>query len=239
MTEISYDLHIHSCLSPCGDDESTPSSIAQLGSILELNAVALTDHNTCKNCPAFFETAKQLDIVPIAGMELTTAEEIHVLCLFPELENAMAFDKEVEKHLPPIMNNPAIYGNQNIVDAQNNILGTFDKLLINATDIDLYLLSDFIRPYSGIIVPAHIDRTSFSLISALGFVPDENGFDCVEIRYKEAVENLKATHQYLNVCRIIHDSDAHRLEDMSLPVNMLNIEEKTAKGVLKALSAHY
>lgn len=235
MPDLSYDLHIHSCLSPCGDDESTPSSIAQLGALLGLNVMALTDHNTCKNCPAFFEAAKGLDIIAIAGMELTTAEEIHVLCLFPALENAMSFDAEVEKRLPPIMNKPEIYGNQNIVDLNDNIVSTFDKLLINATDIELYTLNRTVSSFGGIIIPAHIDRSSFSLIAALGFVPEDNGFNCVEIRYKEAVENLKAAHSYLNECRIIHDSDAHRLEDISLPVNFLRTEQTNTQSILKAL----
>ena len=86
MKKYYYDLHIHSCLSPCGDDDSTPNSIAGMGELNGLQIMALTDHNTCKNCPAFFKACKNHGILPVAGMELTTAEDIHAVCLFPNLE---------------------------------------------------------------------------------------------------------------------------------------------------------
>ena len=89
---------MHSCLSPCGDDDMTPNNIAGMGVLNGLNIMALTDHNTSKNCPAFFKAAKKNGIIPIAGMELTTAEDIHIVCLFPELEAAMEFDNTVDLH---------------------------------------------------------------------------------------------------------------------------------------------
>ena len=110
--ELFYDLHIHSCLSPCGNDDCTPDNIAMLAQMLGLQAVALTDHNTCKNCPAFFKAAEQAGILPIAGMELTVQEEFHVLCLFPQLDQAMKFDELVHQQLLPFKNDKSIYGNQ-------------------------------------------------------------------------------------------------------------------------------
>ena len=82
MNRYYYDLHIHSCLSPCGDNDNTPNNIAGMATLCGLNIVALTDHNSCKNCPAFFAAAKKYGIIPIAGMELTTSEDIHIVCLF-------------------------------------------------------------------------------------------------------------------------------------------------------------
>lgn len=239
MNELFYDLHIHSCLSPCGSDEATPVNIAMLAKLVGLDVVALTDHNTCKNCPAFFEGAKAAEILAIAGMELTTSEEIHVLCLFPELENAMEFDAYVHDKIFPIENNTEIYGNQLIMNEDDEVIGEEKICLINATSIDLYSLAPIVRKYDGIIIPAHIDRSAFSLISALGFVPEDNGFNCVEIKYPEAVENLKEKYPYLKKCRIIHDSDAHQLEDISLPVNKIVVEERSARSVLRALSESY
>ena len=93
MQELFYDLHLHSCLSPCGDDESTPGNIVGMSVVKGLQVIALTDHNTCKNCPAFLKIAADFGITAIPGMELTTAEEVHVVCLFPTLEDAMAFEK--------------------------------------------------------------------------------------------------------------------------------------------------
>ena len=91
MNKYFYDLHVHSCLSPCGDDDNTPNNLAGMATLCGLNIVALTDHNTAKNCPAFFEAAKKQGIIPVAGMEVTTSEDIHAVCLFETLEGAMEY----------------------------------------------------------------------------------------------------------------------------------------------------
>lgn len=236
MPDLFYDLHIHSCLSPCGDDESTPANIAMLAKMLGLDVAALTDHNSCKNCPAFFEAAKAAELLPIAGMELTTAEEIHVLCLFPELDNAMEFDKYVHERIMPIKNKPEVYGNQLVKNSEDETVGIEEICLINATDIDFYSVKPLVKSYGGIMVPAHIDRKSFSLINSLGDVPPDAGFDCVEMKYPEAMENLTAKHPYIGECKVIFDSDAHYLENISMPNNKLSVDGMTAKAVLQAVS---
>ena len=135
MNRYYYDLHIHSCLSPCGDDDMTPNNIAGMGVLNGLNIMALTDHNTTKNCPAFFKAAKKQGIIPIAGMELTTAEDIHVVCLFPTLELAMEFDSFVEAHRIPIPNRTDIFGFQQIMNENDEVVGEEANLLSMATDI--------------------------------------------------------------------------------------------------------
>jgi hypothetical protein len=239
MMELSYDLHIHSCLSPCGSDDSSPANIAGLAAILELDVVALTDHNSCKNCPAFFKAAEDYGFIPIAGMEINTEEEIHVLCLFSELDAAMDFDAFVYERLFPMKNDPAVFGNQFIMNETDKIIGEVEYGLINAVSLGIYSLADEVKSRGGIIIPSHIERAAFSLISTLVFVPDDCGFDCVEIRSKDAVDNLRQAHEYLNQCNIIHNSDAHVLESISLPVNRLTAGERSAGGVLKALSKNY
>jgi hypothetical protein len=236
MAELTYDLHIHSCLSPCGSDESTPANIAGLASILELDVVALTDHNTCKNCPAFFKAAEEFGFIPIAGMEIMTEEEIHVLCLFEELKAALDFDKYVYSLLFPMKNDVKVYGNQYIMNETDKIIGEVENCLINSVSVGLHMLAGEVQSRGGIIIPAHIERAAFSLISSLGFVPDDCGFDCVEIRSKEAIGNLKQKHEYLKKCNIIHNSDAHELENMSMAENLLGVGERSARGVLRALT---
>ena len=237
MPDLFYDLHIHSCLSPCGDDESTPANIAMLAKMLGLDVAALTDHNSCKNCPAFFEAAKAAELLPIAGMELTTQEEIHVLCLFPELDNAMEFDKYVHERIMPIKNKPEIYGNQLVKNSDDETVDIEDICLINATDIDFYSVKPLVKSYGGIMIPAHIDRKAFSLINTLGDVPPDAGFGCVEIKYPEAVENLTAKYPYIGECGVIFDSDAHYLENISMPDKKLTVSEVSAKGVLERLGS--
>ena len=112
MNRYYYDFHIHSCLSPCAENDMTPNNIAGMATLAGLNIVALTDHNTTKNCPAFFEAAKANGIIPVAGMELTTCEDIHVVCLFEHLEQAMEFDKKVNEQRILIENRTDIFGDQ-------------------------------------------------------------------------------------------------------------------------------
>ena len=130
MSTYFYDLHIHSCLSPCADDDMTPNNIAGMAALKGLNLLALTDHNSCQNCPAFFEACRNQGIVPVAGMELTTAEDIHLVCLFEHLDQAMAFDAEIAKHRMPMKNRTEIFGNQWILDSEDELIGEEEILLI-------------------------------------------------------------------------------------------------------------
>ena len=130
-----YDLHIHSCLSPCGDDDMTPNNIAGMAALKGLQVLALTDHNTCKNCPAFFAACKKQGIIPIAGAEVTTAEDIHAVCLFPSLEAAMNFDRLMDERRVRVANEPDIFGRQQIMDEEDNVIGEEKYLLINALDL--------------------------------------------------------------------------------------------------------
>jgi predicted metal-dependent phosphoesterase TrpH len=114
MLKLSYDLHIHSCLSPCSDEDMTPANIVNMAKLLGLDVIAVTDHNSCRNCPAVYNYAQKNNILVIPGMELCTMEEVHVLCFFEELENAMAFDKYVYERLIKIPNNEMVFGRQEI-----------------------------------------------------------------------------------------------------------------------------
>ena len=174
--KLSYDLHIHSCLSPCGDDDATPGSIAGLASLIGLDVIALTDHNTCKNCPAFLAAAEAYGVTALPGMELTTAEEIHVLFYFNRLEDALAFDRYVEPRILPIPNRPEYFGNQLLMNEEDEPAGTFGTLLISATDISFDDTFALARRFHGVAVPAHIDKSTTSLISQLGMIPPWSTF---------------------------------------------------------------
>ena len=179
MKRYYYDLHVHSCLSPCGDSDHTPNNIAGMASLCGLNIVALCDHISVANCPAFFKAAARYGIVPIAGMELTTSEDIHAVCLFPTLESALSFGKEIDTFKIPFKNRPDIFGAQQILDGDDNIIGEEENLLINATLISIETLPDIVSRYNGICYPAHIDRESNGIISVLGTFPQNPHFNCV------------------------------------------------------------
>ena len=213
MTRLRCDLHIHSCLSPCGDDESTPASIAGLAKLNGLDVAALTDHTAAGNCPAFFTACEAYGVVPVAGMELTTAEDIHLVCLFPTLERALAFEEKVRARRILVKNRPEIFGRQLVMNEDDEIVGEEPDLLINATALPLAEAAALAREMGGAAYPAHIDREANGLIAVLGGLPDEPAFPAVELH--DAANIPAYTTQYgLAGKRILTASDAHRLTDL-------------------------
>lgn len=235
MLPLSYDLHLHSCLSPCGDSDMTPGNIVGMAVVKQLDVIALTDHNSCKNCPAFLKIAKDYGITAIPGMELCTAEEVHVVCLFPSLEASMDFDSYIYSRLIPFPNNEKIFGRQDICNERDEVTGTESNLLINATDVSFDQVYDLTADYDGIMIPAHIDRSSNSLLSNLGFIPPDSRFTCAELKDLSKLSGLKKLNPYLDKCKIISNSDAHYLEHINEPVNFIHAAGRKIKDILEAL----
>ena len=226
MTRYFYDLHIHSCLSPCGDEDMTPNNMAGMAAIKGLNVLALTDHNTAKNCPAFFEACRRQGIIPIAGIELSTEEDIHLVCLFEELEDAMKFDAVLEEHLLPIDNRPEIFGEQLILNADDEPIGEVQKLLISPTDLPIDEAIKLARSYGAHVHPAHIDRESNGIIAILGDIPSEYGFKIFEMRDRSNAERIMGTVEELNEKNILVCSDAHQLWNISEAENSFLIDDE-------------
>ena len=212
MSRYYYDLHIHSCLSPCGDEDNTPNNIVGMATLNGLNILALTDHNSCKNCPAFFAAAKKYGIIPIAGMELTTSEDIHVVCLFEEISDALTFDEYVENNRIKIKNRPHIFGTQKILDENDEPICEVEDLLINATNISIENVVEVVERFGGICYPAHIDRDSNGIIAVLGTLPD-CGFTNYELHNGDRIDEFSAQYN-IPKDRFIISSDAHYLTDM-------------------------
>ncbi len=234
--ELRYDLHIHSALSPCGDEDMTPNNIVNMAMICGLDMIAVSDHNTTGNVAAVMEVGKVAGITVVPAMELETAEEIHVLCLFPTLEAAKAFDDEqVRPALPDIENDVKIFGHQYFMDAEDRVIGEESRYLINATTISLDELPQLIEPYGGVAVPAHIDKSTKSLVGNFGMVGEYMGFNAFELSRNLSEGFLAATpglggrpYCYL------HDSDAHYLQDIGehSGENLLNLPENSAKSLI-------
>ncbi|WP_333645769.1 PHP domain-containing protein [Lacrimispora sp.] len=233
--KLSYDLHIHSCLSPCGDGDMTPANIAGMAALKGLDVIALTDHNSCKNCPAMDHFAREYGILFVPGMEICTLEEVHAVCLFPDLEKAMEFDEYVYERLIPFPNKEEIFGRQQIYNKEDMPCGTVPNLLINSTQISFDHLWELVRSFEGVMFPAHIDKGTNSLISNLGFVPPDSRFQTAEVKDIHKLSELKKTNPYLEGCRIITNSDAHYLEDIQEPLFTIEVEERTVEGVIRAL----
>lgn len=223
MSRYYYDLHIHSCLSPCADNDMTPANIAGMAALQGLNLVALTDHNSCKNCPAFFTHAHRYGIVPVAGMELTTSEDIHALCLFPSLESAMNFDEIVEKKLIKVKNKPEIFGDQLIINDDDEPVCAFEPLLINATTLDLLEAYETVASLGGVCYPAHIDRESGGLIAILGAFPEFPCYSAFELNFSSSLSEYLRRFPELAAKQLIVSSDAHDLGSISEAENALEL----------------
>ena len=235
MVNLTYDLHIHSCLSPCGDNDSTPANIAGMAAVKGLDVIALTDHNTCRNCPALIRTAEEYGVIAVPGMELTTEEEVHAVCLFPDLPSALEFDAYVYDKLIKVKNKEAVFGEQLIYDEDDRVCGTEPYLLINACRISFDEVYDLAASFGGVMFPAHLEKNTTSLLSNLGFIPPDSKFRTAEVNHLGQLHALKKAHPYLEDCMILCDSDAHYLEQIHEPELTIAVKERSAKGVVEAI----
>jgi len=234
--KLTYDLHIHSCLSPCGAEDMTPANIAGMAMLAGLQVIAVADHNSCLNCPAVSRAAEELGLLAVPAMELTTQEEVHVLCLLPDLERAAEWSAFVRKTLPDLRGDNRFFGEQLIRDHEDNVIGREERLLASASDIGIYDVHRFVDELGGIAIPAHIDRTSFSLLSNLGLYDPEMGFTMAEVTLDADRVTLRR-QPGLSDLPFLADSDAHDLfaiRDASLTINP---DEATPAGIVRWLRA--
>ncbi|MFW5683997.1 MAG: PHP domain-containing protein [Spirochaetota bacterium] len=177
---LRADLHIHSCLSPCGDLSMSPRAIAERAARLGLSLIALTDHNTARNVPAFAAACRERGLAALYGCEVTSSEEAHVVALFDEPDVAVRFGDEMYASLPPLERDPERYGDQVVVDERETIVETLRSYLIGATSFPMNAIGRRIHELGGLFIPAHIDRSAFSVWSQLGFLPPDE-YDAVEM----------------------------------------------------------
>lgn len=231
-----YDLHLHSCLSPCGSDEMTPANLAAMCALAGLQIVALTDHNTCGNCASFCRAAQLHGLTVLSGMELCTQEEIHVVCLFPDPEQAEDFSREIARHLPPIRNDPARFGRQLRMDDEDGVLGEESAFLAGSTDIPLTQVPKLVSAWGGAAFPSHIDRPSFSLLGVLGLWDPDLGFTAAELSHHCPPE--LARRPDLAGLQLLTNSDAHYLDQVWGAEYTLDLPECSPQAVIQRLACH-
>lgn len=236
MERLSYDMHIHTCLSPCGDNNSTPANVVGMAALAGLDVIAICDHNTCKNLPAAMACGEAYGVIVIPGMELTTSEDVHVLCYFYTLEDALAFGEYVEQNHMRIPNKPDYFGDQLIMNEDDEEIGIIDWFLPAASNISFDDVADALKPYNGLMVPAHINKSSTSVLANLGFLPIDSNFTTCEIQTIDKIGELRDQHAYLKKCHILSSSDAHQLEDIHEAEFFLHAEERSVKAILDYLS---
>ena len=229
------DLHIHTALSPCGDEDMTPNNIVNMAKIKELDAIAITDHNSLENAAACIDVGKKCNLLVIPGMEVQTKEDVHVVCLFRDLSSAFEFQKKVYSSLPVMENNEEILGKQIVYDCMDNITGINKKLLLTSTSIsfdDLYYIVSFLK---GAFIPAHVDREAYSAIYNLGFIPDYLDIKTVEYNSFERLKALIKSGVLKDRYNYIKSSDAHYLQDILEKISFIDVDNLTAESIIKKL----
>jgi PHP family Zn ribbon phosphoesterase len=234
LKEFSADLHIHTVLSPCAEVEMIPPLIIQRARELGLSILGSTDHNSSKNAGALIKAGNEAGITVFPGMELQTKEEVHLLCLFETLKQALQWQEEVYAQLPPLLNNEDHLGAQYVVDETGDYCETESRLLIVSAELSLEDAIAGVHQLGGIAIPSHIDRPSFSLLANLGFIPPGLPADALEIsRHFDAAKGF-LQYPDLKNWTLVTNGDAHELNQMRNALR-LKMESPTFKELQLAL----
>jgi 3',5'-nucleoside bisphosphate phosphatase len=208
------DLHIHTVLSGCAEVEMIPSLILWQAEKKGVNLIAITDHNACHNVEAVMEAAVGTPIHVLPGMELQTREEVHLLCLFDNIEKCKALQEIVFERLPALANKEALFGPQYVVNAAGEWLWTEERLLATSTDLTLEEIVTQVALLGGLSIPAHVDRPSYSLLANLGLIPEALSIKALEVTsFFDRQAGYRQWPQLKNRCLIIN-GDAHRLQEI-------------------------
>jgi predicted metal-dependent phosphoesterase TrpH len=212
--KIKADLHIHSTLSPCASLEMSPAAIVKRARDLGLDLIAVTDHNSTENGFIAASLGEAAGLRVLFGMEAQTREDVHMLCLFARRSEAERFNERVYSLLPDVRNNPDFFGDQLVVDEQDNIVRHEEKLLLNALDISIPDLLELVKSHGGVSIPAHVEAPPFGLLVNLGMVPDELAGAVLEVSCAVKAERARQAFPVLANHPLISNSDSHFLEDI-------------------------
>lgn len=237
MRSFSYDFHVHSCLSPCGDMDMTPNNIVNLAKMVECDILALTDHNSCKNTPAAIKAGEAAGLLVIPGMELCVAEEAHVVCLFEEVKAALEFDEYIYAHMPHVKNKAEVFGEQAILDENDERIGTEENLLLVSSFVTVNEVQKLVESYGGVAFPAHIDRDSFSVVASLGSIPEEADFAVAELTFPCSYEEMAERNPEIADKLILRSSDAHYLDTLAGEKKRIHLPELSRKAVIERIKA--
>lgn len=232
---IRADLHIHTILSPCGDIEMTPSFIVKKAKEKGLDLIAITDHNSTRQCEEVVRIGKREGVEVLCGAEITTKEEVHVIALVDySVRNLL--QEWIESYLPKIPNNEEYFGYQLVVNEMEEVLYQEPTLLISALNRSIDQTEEFIHSIGGLFIPAHIDKPQNSLISQLGFVPPGLKADALELSVRADLPGLIRACGWLKEFCFLHSSDAHYPADFGDIFTFFDIEKpnfESLKGALK------
>ena len=235
MKTFRCDLHIHSTLSPCASLEMSPRNIFKKAQDTGIDIIAITDHNMIENSIYVYELSQNTNTTVLFGMELQTEEEIHLLVIFDDYETAAAFHKKIYRLLPDVENDPSYFGDQVVVNCNDDIVRFEKKLLLNSVQISLNEAVFLAKNLGALVISSHVDSPNFSIISQLGYVPDELPLDALEVRNKANIHKLAQFIMNKHI-PFVSFSDAHYIDDIGKRVTELTLNKPNIIEITKALS---
>jgi PHP family Zn ribbon phosphoesterase len=234
LKEYRMDLHIHTCLSPCGELEMVPKEIVSQACERGIDVIGITDHNSAENVPAVKKAAEKNNLEVLGGMEVTTREEVHLLSLFDSDERLMELQRVVYENLAG-ENDEEVFGEQLVVDEKSNVLDLNKRLLIGATNLSVDELVDLIHSLDGLAIASHVDRDRFGIVAQLGFIPQNLPLDALEISARAVAEGRLAEFSESFDLPLVTFSDAHILNTIGRSTTHFLIEEVNMKEMKMAL----
>lgn len=220
---MNYDLHIHSGLSPCAEDEMSPNNIAQMAKLHHIDLISVCDHNCLLQQETMAKIAKQYGLRYWYGVELTSKEEVHLLAYFNRFKDVSDFQKEIDECHGSVRNKPSLFGHQWIYDENDLRIKEVQHLLLQALPLSLDELIQRIHKHYGKAVLAHIYGRENGIIHQLGFIPSNLAIDGIEIKSLDDYPQFKKDYPNLLYLPIFINSDAHRLVDIIKPHQRLHV----------------
>lgn len=235
LKEWKCDLHIHTALSPCADAEMSPREIVREAKTKGLDIIGIADHNSGENVPAVKRAGEKEGLKVMGGMEISSAEEVHILSFFDSDSDLKALQNTVYGNLKGL-NDETLFGEQLILDEEDNVLEHNYRLLIGSTELSLRTIVEKLHSRDGLAIASHVDRESFSLRSQLGFIPEGLSLDGLELsprgcREKPETKLPGTVSEYAPVTF----SDAHFLRDVGRAWTVFLMEEPSVSEMKKAL----
>ncbi len=234
LKQYKADLHIHTCLSPCAELDMTPASIIETASQKGLDIIAITDHNSAENVQAARKSAAQFNLTVLAGMEVASSEEAHILGIFDD-DRILDLQEIVYKNLLPGTNDVSRFGEQVIVNEQDEVLGMNNRMLIAATDLPAQTIIETIHDLGGLAIASHIDRGAFSILSQLGFIPDQMNFDALEMSPNMTREKAESLFKDYSSYTWIASSDAHYPADIAKKISNFSLQAPSITEIRMAM----
>ncbi len=229
------DLHIHTCLSPCGDWDMTPSAIIRQCSRNNLSMIAVCDHNASENCEPAVTLGEKVGIRVFPGMEICSSEEVHLLSIFDTLEQVRAMQVYVYDHLTG-ENNPELFGYQVIANEHDEVEGENEHWLAGALSVGLYEIVKKVKSLNGLAILSHVDRPAFGVISQLGFVPPDLPVDGLEVSYRADPKKLDPLLIGQGKFSCITSSDAHYIHEIGVASTKFAIASRCVDEIRMALT---